>query len=346
MGKFSLFTLTVTSVSITAGFILLYYKMYDVKRKKNKWRQVGKLTEIVIYPLKAGTGIFIDEAYCIDRGLVEKCNKKFIFGDRYFIAYDEQTGMRISCKNAPFITKICIVPMNDTSVELSAPAFQKFHLELPDISKNKVNCMIYPDIPSETIDCGDEVAIWLSNVLFKKNKGVRLGFFVRDKIKIREDSAGMLKDYKRLYPNIKKQDLGAYSFFASYLLINQSSLDDLNTQLPCDEEKVTSLNFRSNLTITGLKAYEEDNLKLVKIGEKVILKHIKPCTRCLVTTLNPKTAQFSRSSEPLKTLKRYRLLEDIEKNKAENWSPVFGQYFGLYEGGCIKIGDPIYALDY
>lgn len=37
--------------------------------------------------------------------------------------------------------------------------------------------------------------------------------------------------------------------------------------------------------------------------------------------------------------------EDPEKNKVEQWSPVFGQYFGLYKGGCIKVGQPVYALD-
>lgn len=94
-----------------------------------------------------------------------------------------------------------------------------------------------------------------------------------------------------------------YSDLSSYLLINQASVNELSNRIP--KENISTLNFRPNIVIEGenLRAYEEDNWKWVKIGD-VILYKVRPCTRCVFTTINPETGIKSEFNEPLKTMRK------------------------------------------
>jgi len=94
---------------------------------------------------------------------------------------------------------------------------------------------------------------------------------------------------------------GAYPDETSFSLMNESSIADLNTRL---DEPVTSQNFRMNFMVKGPVAYEEDKWDWVKIGN-VILRNLRPCTRCILTTIDPETGTKHSNAEPLKTLKRY-----------------------------------------
>lgn len=60
------------------------------------------------------------------------------------------------------------------------------------------------------------------------------------------------------------------------MLLNESSIADLNTRI---EKPVSVLNFRPNFLVKGPAAFEEDHWKWVKIGEEVIFRCNKPCTR-------------------------------------------------------------------
>jgi len=59
-----------------------------------------------------------------------------------------------------------------------------------------------------------------------------------------------------------------------------------------------------NFVVKGAIAYEEDKWDWVKIGD-VIFRNVRPCTRCILTTVNPETGTKSTKVEPVKTLKRY-----------------------------------------
>jgi len=69
----------------------------------------------------------------------------------------------------------------------------------------------------------------------------------------------------------------------------------------------------------------------------------KPCTRCVLTTVNPVTGQKHPDMQPLKTLKEYRLAPLGKMRKALKDSPVFGTNMGLDSRGTVKVGDVVYA---
>lgn len=113
-----------------------------------------------------------------------------------------------------------------------------------------------------------------------------------------------------------------------FLIVGQSSLDDLNMRL---ETPIPMNRFRPNFVFTGGKPYEEDNWRNFTIRESRFIG-VKPCGRCLLITVNQETAK--RGTEPLATLATYRKTN----NKIH-----FGQNLlaltchEIYEGDSIQL---------
>lgn len=94
-----------------------------------------------------------------------------------------------------------------------------------------------------------------------------------------------------------------YADLSSVLLVNQASVNDLNSRL--GHSAVAVDNFRPNIVVDGigLQPYCEDDWEWIKVGD-VIMRNVKECTRCIMTTLNPENGIPSSDREPLKTLEQ------------------------------------------
>ena len=87
-------------------------------------------------------------------------------------------------------------------------------------------------------------------------------------------------------------------------VIGQASLDHLNERLAARGSPPVAMNrFRPNLVLDGLEPHDEDALASIGI-DGVVLKPVKPCTRCQVTTIDQASA--NTGLEPLRTLSTYR----------------------------------------
>ena len=91
-----------------------------------------------------------------------------------------------------------------------------------------------------------------------------------------------------------------------YLLVNQASLDALNDEL---DQPVSLRHFRPNLVVSGEYAWEEDDWKVIQIGD-VVFDVAKPCSRCVLTTVDPDTGIKSSEQQPLRTLVSIRTLPE------------------------------------
>ncbi len=115
-----------------------------------------------------------------------------------------------------------------------------------------------------------------------------------------------------------------------FLLISQASLDDLNARL---DQPVPMIRFRPNLVVAGCDAFAEDGWKRIRIGD-IGFRLVKPCSRCIIPTIDPGTAE--RSAEPLRTLMSYR--------KRDN-KIYFGQNL-IHDGrGRLEVGMPVEVLE-
>ena len=94
--------------------------------------------------------------------------------------------------------------------------------------------------------------------------------------------------------------------------------------------------FRPNLVVSGASAWEEDSWKVIRIGD-VVFDVVKPCRRCIFTTVSPEKGQKHPAGEPLKTLQSFRTAQD-------NGDVDFGQNLIARNSGVIRVGDEVEIL--
>lgn len=69
---------------------------------------------------------------------------------------------------------------------------------------------------------------------------------------------------------------GLFSDLTSYMLMTTRSVEKLNEKL---ERPVPTLQFRPNILVSTQQPFEEDNWEWIKIGERVVIRNVKPCSR-------------------------------------------------------------------
>ncbi|MFZ1222459.1 MAG: MOSC N-terminal beta barrel domain-containing protein [Dokdonella sp.] len=116
------------------------------------------------------------------------------------------------------------------------------------------------------------------------------------------------------------------------LLISQAALDQLNVRLAAP---VPMLRFRPSVVVANTTAHAEDGWRAIRIGE-VAFDVVKPCVRCVLTTVDPATGTFDPTGEPLRTLVSYR-------RGAKG--VTFGQNLIPRGRGTIRIGDAISIIE-
>lgn len=114
-----------------------------------------------------------------------------------------------------------------------------------------------------------------------------------------------------------------------YLIIGESSLQDLNSRMI---SHLPMNRFRPNIVFSGGDPFTEDGWDTFRIGN-ALFKSVKPCGRCVVTTIDQTTGE--KGEEPLMTLAGYRKF----RNKL-----IFGHNLLCLEHGLLHIGDKINVL--
>jgi uncharacterized protein YcbX len=97
------------------------------------------------------------------------------------------------------------------------------------------------------------------------------------------------------------------------------------------------LRFRPNIVVAGSLPYEEDAWQQFRIGD-VEFFGVKPCARCVLTTIDPETGQKGR--EPLRTLATYRQW----KHKILFGQNVLAKPTGALTVGTLRVGQPVNVL--
>lgn len=170
------------------------------------------------------------------------------------------------------------------------------------------------------------VQIWKDNVTaLKYNHDVNDWF--TEAIRLKCSLVHMPYYTKRnVNPEFAKNKIVSFADGYPFLIIGEESLNDLNNKL---KMPLPMNRFRPNLVFSGGEPFDEDRWKRFKIGD-VEFCAVKPCSRCVITTINQDTG--IKSKEPLKTLSTYR---------GKNGGVLFGMNLVTEETGTIKFGDEI-----
>ena len=141
----------------------------------------------------------------------------------------------------------------------------------------------------------------------------------------------------------KKEELGwqpVVGFADSYPLhiLNLASVHDVATKLPQNAPKLSILQFRGNIIMTGPSKYAEDDWKRIRIGEYEY--HVTSRTgRCKLPNVNQITGERHRA-EPDKTLRSFRCVD-----QGAPLTACLGMMLVPVEKqSVIKVGDPIEVL--
>jgi uncharacterized protein YcbX len=262
-----------------------------------------QVSELFIYPIKSLGGIAVSSAVVTDRGFQY---------DRRWMLVD---------KNNEFMTQREFAEMALLQTEILEDGLKVYH------KKKETNIIIPFEPEGETISVqvwsdtckgivvGKKANEWFSDVL---GKHCRL-IYMPDATKRRVDGRYALN-----------KEITNFSDGYPFMMIGQSSLDDLNSRL---EEKLPINRFRPNIVVTGGTAYEEDGWAHFTIND-INFYGVKLCARCAITTINQDN--IKQGKEPLKTLATYR-----QKNN----KIYFGQNLLHHGEGSLHIGDEIKLLE-
>ncbi|WP_408646923.1 YcbX family protein [Vibrio aphrogenes] len=267
--------------------------------------QDAQLSQIHVYPVKSITGLQLSSSW------VEKQGLSF---DRRFMVADKN-GRMVTAREHHQMLRIKAALQPNGLVLTYPEAKAPLHLRFEQFEHQPVECQVWSDsfIAYSTHQQANE---WLSFVV---GKPVQLLF------------TGEQSNRQR--PKIQTN----VSFADGYplLLISQSSLDELNARSPHPIQH-SMAQFRPNIVVTGTQAFAEDGWKRFRIGE-VEFEVVKPCMRCVLTTVNPKTAMRSEKNEPLNTLSTFRA--------DESGGIFFGQNVIAKNEGLIRAGDIVEVLE-
>ncbi|XP_053684312.1 mitochondrial amidoxime-reducing component 1-like [Sabethes cyaneus] len=297
-------------VAVTAAVGSHYMKKRRENTPPKMWRKIAELNEIYIYPVKSCAPIKLSRATCSSIG-----PRRNLLRDRSFMVTNLD-GKWLTARQKPKM--VLIQPSFDDSYErmtLSAPGMEDISLDLKPLLEMEPILGVVWNESVQTVDCGDEVARWISTYL-ERPAAYRLRFYPLDRT-TRKRAA---------------EDSGALHDETSFMLFNTATVEDLNTRL---EQKVSMLQFRPSFVVKGPPAYAEDNWRWVRIGQTVF-KYVKPCLRCIFTNIDPDKGISSTDGEPLRTLKEYRKVPEMGE------APAFGIHLGLRRAGEVSLGDSVY----
>jgi hypothetical protein len=260
-----------------------------------------RVSRIFVYPIKSCRGIEVASAELGRRGLDR---------DRRYMLIDS-AGRFLSQRRHPRMALIA-TEIRDDALRVTAPGREPLLLPVALEGPAFHTCVVR--IWSDTVEATlapAEVNIWFSELI-----GFACGLVY-------------LADHQhRPVQNEAAQfdDEVGFADGAPLLLISDASLESLNGRLatPVGIER-----FRPNLVVTADRPHAEDGWRSIRIGA-ARLDVAWPCSRCVLTTVDPTTGEKDANGEPLRTLEGYRRL---------GGKVCFGQNLIPRELGPIRAGD-------
>lgn len=262
-----------------------------------------KISDIIHFPVKslAGNRLFRSEVH--ERGLKD---------DRRFMLIDDK-NVFTSQRKIPQLCHIEVGISEDYIVLRDRRTNESINHKL-EFELRKTEVSIWKTISTSHLFLYKELDEWISEKM-----GVSLRFTYMDE-----------SDHRPINPKYAENN-EIVSFADGYpiLLCNTASLKDLNSNLSKD---ITMDHFRPNLVIEHDLAWAEDSWKRLKIGE-VVLRIPKPCARCTVINIDPKTGD--KNKEVLLALSKERMVDG---------KILFGINAIVEKTGTIKQGDSVEIL--
>lgn len=276
------------------------------------------VTELCVYPLKSGRAVKLQEAQVKAKGFLWDREMMLVSG----------TGKSITQRQFPILAKVQVqIVESNITLKLQDRAFPA--LTFPaTLGGRLIEVEIWRD-RILAIDQGDEVAQWFHQLLD----------LTADRVcRLVRQSPEHTRCLSRKYPQDEEQPVG-FADNSPVMLTATASLAELNQRIVetyLSQSQAISMNrFRPNIVIETTEPFIEDSWSLIQIGN-IQFKMAKPCSRCIITTIDQKQGQKNQLKEPLNTLETFRQLSEK--------GVMFGVNMIPQNEGIIRIGDRLRVL--
>ena len=255
------------------------------------------VTSLIYYPIKACRGHEVDISNVERMGLEH---------DRRMMVVTPEGGF-VTQRDTP---KLALVTPSISSekLTLSAPGMDNLTINIQKSGPTRP-VDIWRSKGVQAVDQGQQAAEWFSDWL---GTSVRLVHMAE----------GYIRRINKNYA-VHADDHTGFADGYPILLVSEESLADLNARL---DEPVPMNRFRPNIVVRGCEPFAEDTWSRIRIGETEMAV-VKPCARCVVTTIDKQT--LAQSKEPLKTLAAYR---------TQAGGAMFGQNVIPLNEGRLELG--------
>ena len=262
-----------------------------------------QVSELFIYPVKSLGGISFSSSIVTDRGFQYDRRWMLVDSDNQFMTQRSFPQMAL-----------LKVGLEENGLKITHKQ-QGGSIAIPfETNGETISVQVWSDkVKGIVVDY--QLNQWFSDMLGQSCKLVHMSDQTRRRVDGRYAINKEITSFSDGYP---------------FLVIGQSSLDDLNNRL---EEKLPVDRFRPNIVFTGGAAYEEDTLAHFTIND-IHFYGVKLSARCVITTINQDT--LKKSKEPLRTLSTYRM----KNNKI-----YFGQNLLHHGRGSVNVGDELKPIE-
>ena len=261
---------------------------------------VLRVSQLTVYPVKSLPGVSLDSVQVNARGLGM---------DRRWMLVDENLEM-VTQRTEPMLSQIGVrLDAEKLTLEIAGDDYL-----VPAASNESVLVQVWGDTVS-ALKVSEDISKNISGLLKKTVELVWMPEQTRRTVEER--------------PGTEEKIVGFADGFP-FLVISEASLDELNARL---KQSVEMNRFRPNIVVSDAAAFEEDEWKRFEIGA-LEFTHVKPCARCVMTTVNPEDG--ARGSEPLKTLSSFRKLGK---------EVFFGQNAVHSGEGILSVGASVKVLE-
>jgi hypothetical protein len=227
----------------------------------------ARIARLFVYPVKSCAGVEVRDAVLTETGLDLDRAWMVVDSDRDFVTQRELPRMALIRPQIKF-----------SEVVLRAPGMLALHLSI-DTVEEPVRVRVWDEeVPA--FDMGAIAAQWFTDFLGRPLRLVRFD-----------------PEHRRPSDTEWTQGAEALNQFSDgfpLLVTSTASLELLNEKLAAAGHAAVGIErFRPNIVLEGVEPHDEDRLELLRIaGEDgdVVLRAVKPCTRCPIPNIDPATA--------------------------------------------------------
>lgn len=256
-----------------------------------------RVTRLFYHPVKSLAGVETDSLELTRRG------PRF---DREWMVVDP-AGRFVTQRERPRMALVRTA-VGAEALTLSAAGLPDLAVPLEARGRPRRGVTVWDD-RCEALDEGEAAAGWLSGFLGTPCRLVRIAPGFRRPLE--EDAR-------------RPGDWTAFADGFPLLAVTEESLEDLGRRAGRAFE---AERFRPNIVVGGVPAWSEDGWKSLRAGG-LVMRAVKPCERCSITALDPRTAESG--PEPLRTLAGFRRKEG---------AVLFGMNLVPESGGVLNVGD-------